>query len=92
MTSLLYLFELDKSQFALFFLDRMASSSDPQLHSSGRPRSRLQWKDCDMVTAMEAVSNGKMSVAANSFGVPRKTLDDRCHRIFGFPTLLHPRA
>ena len=32
-----------------------------------------------MVTAMEVVSNGKMSVtvAAKSFGVPRKTLDDR---------------
>ena len=40
---------------------------------------RKQWKDEDMVAAMEAATSGEMTVSASSrvFNVPRKTLDDR---------------
>ena len=49
---------------------------------SGTPpskRKRLQWRDEDMVAAIEAVSAGGMTITASSrvFSVPRKTLDDR---------------
>ena len=38
-----------------------------------------QWKDEDMVAAMEAATSGEMTVSDSSrvFNVPRKTLDDR---------------
>ena len=37
-----------------------------------------QWREEDMVSAMEAVSQGTaVSTAAKAFNVPRKTLDDR---------------
>lgn len=40
---------------------------------------RKQWKNEDMVAAIEAVDEKKLSIcaAANQFKVPRKTLDDR---------------
>ena len=39
---------------------------------------RKQWKEEDMVSAMEAVSQGMaVSTAAKPFDVPRKRLDDR---------------
>ena len=47
---------------------------------SGTPPSkRKQWRDEDMVAAIEAVSSGGMTITASSrvFSVPRKTLDDR---------------
>ena len=39
---------------------------------------RKQWREEDMVSAMEAVSQGTaVSTAAKAFNVPRKTLNDR---------------
>ena len=54
----------------------MASKSGTE--SDGK-RLRKNWSDDSMLAAMEAVRTSKMSisVAANRFKVPRKTLDDR---------------
>ena len=54
----------------------MASKSGAE--SDGK-RLRKNWSDDSMLAAMEAVRTSKMSisVAANRFKVPRKTLDDR---------------
>ena len=54
----------------------MASKSGAE--SDGK-RLREKWSDDSMLAAMEAVRTSKMSisVAANRFNVPRKTLDDR---------------
>ena len=40
---------------------------------------RKQWEDENMVSAMKAVADKKMTInaAATKFSVPRKTLDDR---------------
>ena len=47
--------------------------------ASGGKKRRKFWNDKDMLSAMETVSKGEMSVsrAAAAFSVPRKTLDDR---------------
>ena len=54
----------------------MASKSGTE--SDGK-RLRQKWSNDSMLAAMEAVRTSKMSisVAANRFNVPRKTLDDR---------------
>ena len=40
---------------------------------------RKQWEDENMVSAMKAMADKKMTInaAATKFSVPRKTLDDR---------------
>ncbi len=47
--------------------------------ASPSKKKRLQWRDEDMVAAVDAVSSGEMTITASSraFSVPRKTLDDR---------------
>ena len=59
-----------------FLTPRMASKSGAE--SDGKCL-RKNWSDDSMLAAMEAVRTSKMSisVAANRFKVPRKTLDDR---------------
>ena len=51
---------------------RMASNSECKVR-------RKQWSDDNMISAMEAVKTGQMSVnvATIRFSVPRNTLDDR---------------
>ena len=54
----------------------MASKSGAE--SDGK-RLRKKWSDDNMLAAMEAGRTSKMSisVAANRFNIPQKTLDDR---------------
>ena len=56
----------------IFFVHRMSSKSTVKVK-------RRQWSDDDMISAIESVRTGNLTitVAASRFNVHRKTLDDQ---------------
>ena len=59
-------------QKTIFFVHRMSSKSTVKVK-------RRQWSDDDMISAIESVRTGNLTitVAASRFNVPRRSLDDR---------------
>ena len=62
-------------------IGRPRSKSAPAvLQSPKRPTKRKQWSDETMAAALEAVKGGQTILrAAQTYGVPRSTLQDRVH-------------
>ena len=65
--------------FSMLFFKKYFDMSSEVADNPPSKRKRLQWRDEDMVAAMEAESSGGMTITASSraLSVPRKTLDDR---------------
>ena len=59
---------------------RLRSKSAPAVLQTLKVTKRKQWSNDAMVAALEAVKNGiPIKRAALDHGVPRSTLQDRCH-------------